>query len=175
MPQSQNIQAQLPPGRTQLQITSGNSSSNANASAGSSRNQPNRNLFYKRPFKPFNTRAHQAGLDTDDQENQPQEDQLPDGQDQYDSYEDAFYQGVNWAQANANQDEQPESQDTHNENQGTVESYFANPLVTKRHICRQCLEGFKSNNALHSHLRAGCQTLKPTFKPSLKPPAKTPV
>ena len=41
-----------------------------------------------------------------------------------------------------------------------MESHFTNPSKpTPKHVCRKCSEYFKSNNALHHHLRGNCDAV----------------
>ena len=156
-PQATQVQQrQLPGGRQQLQITSGN----ANQSPGTQppQNRPqgpntggynnNRNPY--RPTRPYGTRAFL----TSDDDSQPSQ---PDDQDQYQQYEDAFYQG--WsdeaAQTPAGQphsDKSEEGPNTHEEE--SVEAHLCINSLSVTFACRVCKASFPSNNQLHKHLKS---------------------
>ena len=80
-----------------------------------------------------------------------------DEQAQYDAYEEAFYQGAEWAHEQAAEKEELPNPDQERHKQDvTVESnYIVASPCKPRFKCRRCQEVFKSNNLLHRHLLSG--------------------
>ena len=170
-------QAQQP---KQLQITNGNA--NANASTGQqtpkgnnpfrpqqNSQQPFNRFQQQRYGQPRFARTYQYAAD-DDQRHE--DTYMYDDQAEYEAYEDAFYEGANWAsqddtfdtfgndsQASENQGTNEDSPDTLGD---TVEGHFAaaptslpyKSRASKPSQCRKCLEHFPSSNELHRHLRS---------------------
>ena len=159
--QPQATQRQLPGGRQQLQITSGN----ANQSPGPAQrpNQPrdpNAKGFNRNPFRPrpYGTRAYHAADQQEQQDHPP-----PDDQAQYEQFEDAFYQGPGWQDQEVEQAPSDESEEGyHNDhnhddqhNDESVEAHFCGSTISI--TCRLCKRTFSSGNQLHKHLKSCLQ------------------
>ena len=155
--------------RQPLQITSGN----ANASPGQYQNQRQQpqnqqNAGNKNPFRPYGNnqqrrpfqRAYQADAENGQDDKDDARDPGLDEQAEYQAYEDAYYENVQWPQANDDEnanhvDDMPDSSYPHD----SVETHFIDTKSTLSHICRKCSATFPSNNALHRHLRGTCKKL----------------
>ena len=156
-PQATQVQQkQLPGGRQQLQITSGNASQSPGQPPFRSQpNQPqgpNAQGYNRNPFRPrpYGTRAYHA---TDDEHPPSQDDQA-----QYEQFEDAFYQGSCWQEGTdqKNDVEQTPSDESEegfrNDHDESVEAHFCGG-ATISITCRVCNKSFSSGNQLHKHLK----------------------
>ena len=172
-PQATQVQQrQLPGGRQQLQITSGNANQSPGQPFRPQPNQPrgsNAQGFNRNPFrpKPYGARAYHAAGDQPVQEDSPPQDD----QAQYEQFEDAFYQGPCWQETQDNPVEQtnePEEgfHNDHHGNDESVEAHFCSSTISI--ICRLCKQTFSSGNQLHKHLKSCLQEAADSKSPAAR-------
>lgn len=157
-PQQGQQQQQPLPGRQPLQLTNVSQSPGQRTFTNQQPGQSGNGYrdFNRNPFrKPFTPRAYHG--EATDEEN------TSDSHEDFQHYEEAFYQGIAWANENQAGPAEAYHEDTaegfrgplnDDENDDTVEAHFTvpKPRPAKSVPCRLCNQTFPSNNLLHKHI-----------------------